>query len=309
MSDDLRIGIIGFDTGHVSIFSRMLHDREDPFYVPGGKVVAGYPSFSPDIEESYSRVEGFKQELVNKWGVKLVFSIEELLDQVDFVLLESVDGRRHLNEARPVIAAGKPLFIDKPFTVNYAEAVEISRLAHQNKVPLFSSSSLRYDVNLIARKRELQTEPVFACDAYGICLLEPTHPGLFWYGIHAVEILYTFMDIGCQRVYTQLTDPYHFVMGTWSDGRFGTVRGIHRGGDGYGATVFAEKHICQFQASRDVPYYSQLLKQIIHFFQGASAPVPLEETLEIIRFMQAAWISETEGREVALDEITSLEID
>jgi predicted dehydrogenase len=118
MGEELRIGIIGFDTSHVPAFTKLLNDPSDRFHIPGGRVVCGLPSFSPDLPASYSRVEGFKQEVVEKWGVRLVSSIEELLSQVDAVLLESVDGRRHLAEAGPVIAARKPLYVDKPLAAN-----------------------------------------------------------------------------------------------------------------------------------------------------------------------------------------------
>jgi len=51
-------------------------------------------------------------------------SIEELCRKVDGVLLESVDGRPHLEQVRPVIAAGKPVFIDKPMAANLADVIE-----------------------------------------------------------------------------------------------------------------------------------------------------------------------------------------
>jgi len=303
MADELRIGVIGFDTSHVPAFTKLLNDPDDPFHVPGGKVVAGYPSYSADLEASYSRVEGFKQEVTEKWGVRLVSSIEELLEQVDAVLLESVDGRRHLAEARPVIEARKPLFIDKPLAANYADAAEIYRLAQEQGCPVFSASSLRFDANIVKIKEDPELGAVCACDAFSPAHLDPTNPGLFWYGIHAVEILYTFMGTGCEKVSCHTTEDYHLVVGTWSDGRIGTVRGIRRGALDYGATVFGERKVAQTTYSREIPLYSQLLKQIIPFFQGAPAPVLPEETLEMMAFMQAALVSEQEGREVTLDEV------
>ncbi|MCD6291769.1 MAG: Gfo/Idh/MocA family oxidoreductase [Anaerolineae bacterium] len=303
MSDELRIGVIGFDTSHVPAFTRLLNDPEDPFHVPGGKVVAGYPSYSPDLEASYSRVEGFKREVTEKWGVRLVSSIKELLGQVDAVLLESVDGRRHLAEARPVIEARKPLFIDKPLAANYADAAEIYRLAQERGCPVFSASSLRFDANIVKVKEDPELGEVYACDAFSPAHLDPTNPGLFWYGIHGVEILYTFMGTGCEKVTCTVTDGYHLVVGMWLDGRIGTMRGIRRGALDYGATVFGEHKVAQATYSREIPLYSQLLKQIIPFFRGASAPVAPEETLEMMAFMQAALVSEQEGRDVTLDEV------
>ncbi|MCS7180732.1 MAG: Gfo/Idh/MocA family oxidoreductase, partial [bacterium] len=133
------------DTSHVIDFTQLLNDENDPNHVKGGKIICVFPSFSPDLHASYSRVEGFKKELVEKYNVEMVNSIENLLDKVDAVLLESVDGRRHLKEAEPVIKSKKPLFIDKPLAENYHNAARIYELANKYNCPVFSSSSLRFD--------------------------------------------------------------------------------------------------------------------------------------------------------------------
>ena len=301
--EELRIGIIGFDTSHVPEFTKLLNDENDPFHVPGGKVVAGYPSFSPDLEASFSRVEGFKKELIEKWNIKMVSSIKELLKEVDAVLLESVDGRRHLEEAKPVIKVRKPLFIDKPLAASYKDAKKIVQLAEKYNCPVFSSSSLRFDYNISRVKNDPELGEVIGCDAFSPASLDPTNPGLFWYGVHGVEILYTFMGKGCKKLFCKKTEGNHFVVGEWEDGRIGTMRGIRKGSHSYGARVFGEKRVEQVTYSTDVPLYSQLLKEIIPFFQTGKSPVSLEETLEIMQFMQAALLSEQKGKEVLLSAV------
>ncbi len=302
MGNEMKIGIIGFDTSHVSAFTKLLNDENEKYHVEGGKVICGFPSFSPDIETSYSRVEGFKKELTENWGIELVNSIEELIEKVDAVLLESVDGRRHLKEAKPVIEAKKPLFIDKPMTASYKEAVEIFKLSKQYNCPVFSSSSLRFDYNIQKVKEEVKNN-VFGCDSFSPATLEPTNPGLYWYGIHGVEILYTFMGTGCEEVFCEKTDDFHFVSGKWKDGRIGTMRGTRKGVHEYGATVFGEEKVYQVLYSKEIPIYSQLLKEIIKFFKTGIPPVSENETLEIMKFIEAALLSEKEKRIVKLSEV------
>lgn len=302
---EMKIGIIGFDTSHVVAFTKLINDESDPFHVSGAKIVAGYPSFSPDIESSAGRVEGYKKELVEKWNIKIVSSVEELLPLVDAVLLESNDGRRHLKEATPVILAKKPLFIDKPLTASYTEAKQIFEMAEKNKCPVFSSSSLRFDYNISRARQEFQVEDIVGCDAFSPATQEKTNPGLFWYGIHGVEILYTFMGTGCKRLFSKKTEGTDFVVGVWEDNRVGTMRGTRKGTHSYGATVFGTKKITQVVFSTEVPLYSQLLKEIIPFFQTGKPPVPREETLEIIRFIEAALLSEKMGTEVLLSDVKS----
>jgi predicted dehydrogenase len=277
-----RVGLIGLDTSHVIAFTQQLNNPANKY---GCKVVAGYPGGSPDIKDSAGRLEGFTNQLRDKFGVEIVDSIETLCRKVDGVLLESVDGRPHLAQVRPVIAAGKPVFIDKPVAGSLADALEIFRLAREKNVPCWSSSSLRFSPGIAGMRNNDAVGKVLGCDAFGPCSLESHHPDLYWYGIHGVEILYTIMGPGCQSVQRTQTDKYEFVVGVWKDGRVGTFRGIHAGKQGYGALVYGDKGIAR---SGDYGGYGGLVEEIVKFFKTGQAPVPPEETIELLAFMSAA---------------------
>ncbi|MEM7387978.1 MAG: Gfo/Idh/MocA family oxidoreductase, partial [Verrucomicrobiota bacterium] len=142
--DPIRIGMIGLDTSHVVAFTKTINDPKARGHVPGAKVIAAWKGGSPDIESSISRVDGYTRTLKEEYGVEICETIEDLCQKVDAVMIESVDGRPHLEQARPVIAAGKPLYLDKPMAGTLADVLEIFRLADEAGVPVFSSSSLRY---------------------------------------------------------------------------------------------------------------------------------------------------------------------
>src|SRR6266702_691366 len=97
---DLRIGIIGCDTSHVTAFTENLNNPAAKDHVPGGKVVAAFKGGSQDIPESASRIEGYAKTLTEKYGLKLYDSIEEMCANVDAVLLESLDGRPKLEQLK-----------------------------------------------------------------------------------------------------------------------------------------------------------------------------------------------------------------
>lgn len=304
MQTPLKIGIIGFDTSHVAAFTKLLNDSTNPHHIPGGRIVAGFPSFSPDLESSASRVEGYTAQMKEEFSIDIVDSIDALIEKSDAILLESVDGRRHLAEATPVIKARKPLYVDKPLAHNYEDAAAIVQLAQEYSCPIMSSSSLRYDANLTAIKNDPDLGEILACDAFSPATLDPTNPGLFWYGIHGVEILYSFMGAGCRSVRCVQSEGYDVVTAIWDNGRIATMRGTRMGTHGYGATVFGAKKIAQTTYSTEVPIYAQLLRKIIPFLQSGESPIPVSETLEIMAFMQASLVSANENREVALSEIT-----
>ncbi len=284
-----RIGMIGLDTSHVTAFTKLIND---PAKNSGCKVVVGYAGGSPDIPSSANRVDKFTEELREKYGVQIVDSIEELCQKVDGVLLESVDGRPHLKQARPVIVAKKPLFIDKPMAGSLADVLEIFRLAEENNVPCWSSSSLRYSPGIVEMKKTNSAGDILGCDAYSPCSLEEHHPDLFWYGVHGVEILFAVMGTGCQSVQRVQTIDYEFVVGLWEGGRMGTYRGLRKGRHDYGATVFGSKSIIQ---AGKYGGYEPLVDEIIKFFKTGNVPVPKEETIEIFAFMSAADESKAKG--------------
>lgn len=284
-----RIGIIGLDTSHVTAFTSFINNPSKNY---GCKVVAGFPGGSPDVEASASRVEKFTQTLRDKYNVEIVKSIEELCQKVDGVLLESVDGRPHLAQAKPVIAAKKPLFIDKPMAGNLADVIEIFRLAEQNNMPCWSSSSLRYSPSIVEMKEKHSVGEVLGCDVFSPCSLEEHHPDLYWYGVHGVEMLFTVMGTGCETVRRVQTKDGEFVVGIWKDGRIGTYRGLRAGKEDYGATVFGTKGIVQ---GGKYGGYEPLVDEIIKFFKTGQVPVPKAETIEIFAFMSAADESKAKG--------------
>jgi predicted dehydrogenase len=306
----LRLGMIGLDTSHVLRFAELLNDPSRPDHAPGARVVAAFKGGSPDMEQSATRIERFTAEIRDKWKVELVGSIEELCRQVDAVLLMSVDGRVHLSQVKPVFAAKKPVFIDKPFAASFRDAREIVRLARESGTPFFSSSPRRFSDEVQALKNNKALGEIQGAITYGPMPIDRTHPDLFWYGIHSVESLYALMGPGCESVARTHTNSADVVTGKWKDGRIGVMRGA-REDRNYGAIVFGSKAVVNSKAageeSKQGPArsgYYNVVSAVVKFFQTKEPPVAAEETLEIIAFMEAADISKARGgAPVALSEV------
>lgn len=285
-----RIGMVGLDTGHSEAFTSSLNDPQAGDKFLGYRVVAAYPRGTEDILEWKNRIPEITEK-VESHGVEIVNSMDALLDRVDVVLITCIDGNRHLEQAIPVFMAGKPVFIDKPFAASLSDAYAIADAAIKYKVPLFSSSSLRY----ITGADEIADGKIGAvrgADAYSPAHLEEHHPDLFWYAVHGVETLFTIMGTGCVRVQRTFTEDTDLVVGVWNDGRIGTFRGIRKGQGGYGATVFGEQGI---SVLNQYSGYEPLLVKVCGFYESGKAPIPIEETLEIFAFMQAAEESKERG--------------
>ena len=301
----IRAGIIGLDTSHVLAFAGTLNqgakNPEDAAKVAGVKVVAAYPQGSKDIESSTQRVPEYTGK-VKALGVEIVDSIEELVKRVDVVFLESNDGRVHLEQLRPVLAARKPVFIDKPIAGNLADVLRILDAAKKAKVPLFCASSLRFAKTTQA-VRHGSIGKVKRAETFSPAHLEPTHVDLYWYGVHGCESLFTVMGTGCKSVKRGTTaDGKIEVTGTWAGGRVGIFR-EENGKDrkGYGGLAVGETGESPV-GSYDG--YDVLLFEIIKMFRGGPPPVSAQEMTELYAFMTAADESKRRGgAEVTLKEV------
>jgi hypothetical protein len=300
-AEPIRVGIIGLDTSHAPAFVKVLNDPKAEPDVAGFRVVAAYPKGSPDIPSSVKRVPEYTRQ-VHELGVEIVDSIDELLKRVDVVLLETNDGRPHAEQVLPVLKAGKPVFVDKPVAGSLVDAIRIYEAAEHFKTPVFSSSSLRYTASAQAL-RNGKAGKVLGAETYSPAELEKHHPDMFWYGVHGVEMLYTVMGPGCQTVVRVPTPACDIIVGTWSDNRVGSFRGLRpktvlvnqkeiRTATGYGGTVFGEKAIEPIGASEG---YRPLVVQIAKFFHTKTPPVDPKETLELYVFMEAADESKNRG--------------
>lgn len=287
---EVRVGIIGLDTSHAIAFTKALNATNPVPEYAGLRVVAAYPKGSPDIASSTNRVPEYIEK-VRALGVEIVGTIDDLLAKSDVVLLESNDGRPHLEQALPVFKAGKRVFIDKPVAGSLAQCVALYDAAARYHTPMFSASSLRYTVKL-GEIASGKFGPVVGAETYGPCSLEPTHPDLFWYGIHGVEMLFALMGPSCESVVRISTPGTDVAVGTWLDGRVGSFRGNRASTYAFGADVFFAKSI---QRVDDYKGYDLLLGEIVKFFKTGVAPVRPEETVALFAFMEAADESKRRG--------------
>ncbi|MCO6044435.1 gfo/Idh/MocA family oxidoreductase [Aeoliella sp. ICT_H6.2] len=293
LAKPIRVGIVGCDTSHAVAFAKLINSSSATGALADITVVAAYPGGSDDIASSRDRVAGFTKQL-GDMGIEIVEHIADLDSQCDAYLLHSVDGRVHLEQFRK-IAQGKPVFIDKPCAASLADAVAIHKIAQQTGTPCFSSSALRFSAQMQQLQADDSLGTLQGATTTSPYKTDPTHPALFWYGIHGVESLYALLGTGCQRVVCLETDNECVAMGTWENGRCGVFRGLKHGPGGskpYSATVYGSQNI---RTLVGFDGYAPLVEEIGEFFVSRKPPVSMEETLELLAFMEAAEQSMQQG--------------
>lgn len=282
----IRLGIVDFDTSHVVEFTKRLNHLEiaEEQWVEGAKVVAGFRGTSNIVEEE--RIQQYTDTLFG-FGIELVDRPEDLIGKVDGVLVESQEGGVHLERARPFLEAGMSCYVDKPFACSSADAKEMVRLAEENGCTLFSSSSLRYGLEVVEAQEDESVGKIIGATCWSPASLHPNNPGLFHYGIHAVEPLYAFLGPGCREVSCAFSEGVEVTVGVWDDGRIGTVRGTRAGAHGYGFTVWGEKGVRTGGINAGY-IYRELLKNVVAMFTTGEPPLDPRVTVEIVAFIEAA---------------------
>ncbi|WP_034043004.1 Gfo/Idh/MocA family protein [Wocania ichthyoenteri] len=272
------VGIVGMDTSHSPILVKAINRSENGYIV-----TTAFTTVSLDFPLSTNRVEKFTAE-IKSMGIEIVSTIEELLDKVDFVLLCTVDGRLHLKQAEKILKAGKRVFIDKPMATSLKNVIEIFNLSKKYNIPTFTSSAVRF-MDEVQMVRKGNIGKVLGADTYAPVSYQPIYPELYWYGIHGIEMLFTLMKTGCQKVKRLTTNNYDIVTGVWDEGRIGNYRGMKNKMGKFGGQAFGNKGVSYLG---EFMGFEPLHHAILYYFDTGKAPVQPKETIEIFAFMEAA---------------------
>ncbi len=281
----IRVGLVDFDTSHVVAFTQRLNhvgiDQKE--WVEGAKVVAGCPGDSKIMPE---RIPGYEKQL-REYSIEIVAKPADLIGKIDAVMIESQQGARHLERARPFLEAGMPTFVDKPFAGTLKEADAMIVLAKKHNAPLMSCSALRYDPLILdALERKKQYGEIENAEVWGNAPLHPGNPGLLHYGIHGVEMIYALMGTGCQFLQNMRTDQGEVAVGLWPGGRIGAVRGVREGQGGFGFTAHY-KNGHRTAIIEGASFYTGMLNAIVRMFETRKPPIDYAEIREIMAFVEA----------------------
>jgi len=296
---EMRLGVIGLDTSHVEAFIKLLNYESSEYHVPGTRIVGAYPGGSQLCAVSRDRVAKFTDAYRTEHKVRIYDSMEALGKDMDGILLHSVDGRQHREQFEAVSKFGKPVFIDKPLACSFEDSRRIADLAAERSVPLMSCSALRYGAGITGLLAG--DERADSAEAFGPMPILSDYPPYYWYGVHGADVLYSYLGRGCRTAQAVHTDGVDLLVGVWADGRIGTVRGLREGTWEFGCTLFTKSGKRDSVAAETPPSYAMLLQKVVPFFQTGRSPIDLEETVEVMAFLEAAEASlAKKGRVVEL---------
>ncbi|WP_247004548.1 Gfo/Idh/MocA family protein [Halosolutus gelatinilyticus] len=167
----IDIGILGLDTSHPGEFAGILDDSDR------ASVTAVWDG--GDVHDE-SHLEQFSEE----YGATVCDRSEDMIDEVDGVIVSTVDWGTHTDLAVPFLHEGIPTLIDKPVAGSLAEIEAIENVARSNDAPLFGGSAVAFHPRIAELDATDSPRTVFGVGY--------DHP--FYYGAHVVDAVETMID-------------------------------------------------------------------------------------------------------------------
>lgn len=280
----MNIGLIGLDTSHSEIFTRLLNDPEAPYHITGAQITHVIPTYSEDLPISRERFPDFYEIVTKKYGVTPVEDVEELMTAVDAVIIGTVDGRNHLDWFKKVVGYSKPIFIDKPVVMSSEEMQELIGLSKVQNTPVMSSSSLRFSesVAAVAKNADIQSGYFF-----GPTPRQAQMPGYFWYGIHLLEMVVTIFGSEVEKMKIETYKDCEQIHLTFPGGKHAIIRGENELHNRFGAILHSKEKVHSLRLwEEEKPYYAGLIEQVVRFFETGVSPVTIEETERIVELIE-----------------------
>jgi predicted dehydrogenase len=288
----IRLGFVGVNTWHLEAFADVILGAGPAAHLGALENV--------NVTSIWGDPDDQRAEFADRLGAREYSARpEEMIGQVDlaFVIDDDGGGARHRVLAEPFLRAGVATFIDKPMTLELADARRLFELAEKFGTPLLSSSALRFSDELRDAAPELRAiGDVRSIQVHG--------PGdWYYYGIHAVELLLTMMPSAVAWIHRHASDRQDIAVVGFADGRLATVDILRDAYYVFRATAYGTRGLAQIDVTKNYEYYRAMIQAAIEMATTRRAPVAADQTLEVLKILHAGIMSADEHRTVFLSEV------
>jgi len=207
-----------------------------------------------------------------KMNIELCATQEEVIEKSDCIVVLSPDNsERHVELCKLALVSGKPVYVDKTFSVGLADAKEIVNNA--KNTPYYSCSALRYDEDLINIDKN-EIEAVYSLG-----------PGVFEvYMVHTLEPLFMLMG-KAKRVIALGEGDSSSLMFDYEKNRRATINFVDNN-IGFSTVVRYKNGECA-KLPFNSEYFVGFTKDLIKFFETGKPPVKIEDTVDIMSMLDS----------------------
>jgi predicted dehydrogenase len=290
----LRLSAIGLETTHGYIYPALLNGY-DPARLRANAIehvwnifpTGGAPSVDGDVRvvACFDPNRELARQVAEACLIERVCdSLEEACQGVDGVLVLSGDANVHLAQATPALRAGLATFVDKPFTASDDDARAIVELAERHAAPLFCTSALRFAPQTTALRERLTTSVGTPLAAHSIGTGDYDS-----YAVHSLEILFGLWGGGVERVQSSGQSGFTTAQLDYADGRRAIWQVCQRMAWQFHLSVFGTDGMDEAFVTFADRYsiFRATAEMMARFVATRYSPVPIAETLEIVRLLAA----------------------
>ncbi len=224
-----NIGIIGAENSHTVAIAKTINiDR----LVSGFSVTHVWGETPDDAKDAQER--GLIPNIVE--------DPEDLIGQVDAAIVDHRHPKYHLPAVRPLLEAKIPLFVDKPFCYRLDEGKEFLARARELNVPVCSFSVLPKQASFAQLQEDVrELGRIISVVSTGPCDIDSEYGGVFFYGIHQVDMVVRLLDQDITHVQLNRGKQNHTATLYSASGAISTMNLIGEGRVGFHVSVIGEK--------------------------------------------------------------------
>lgn len=288
----ISLGLVGVNTSHADAFSRIFNgDADHPIRIDTARITHIWGRDDNDRTRQLAASHQIDTALDDP---------NEMIGKVDGALIidDTDGGSTHTELARPFIEAGIPIFIDKPMTTVYADAVALFDLAEQYNTPIMSCSALRFPVELEAAR-----EKINACGKLS-SILTVGPEEWFYYGVHAVELLGSVTSDRPIAVHRHVLDQKDVAVIEYETDLVAVVETLRDAGYLFHCSVFGESGHTSFDVNDAMGFYTSEMREFVQMVETGTSPLTREQTLDVMAILHAGNRSAETGQRVMISDIT-----
>jgi predicted dehydrogenase len=137
----------------------------------------------------FSEDSAAMQQVADAFGMPIMHSYDEAVGIAEGIVVTARHGGKHYLYAKPYIASGIPMFIDKPITVDEQEAIAFMRECRDAGVRLTGGSCCKYAKEIADMKAKITPEEIRGGLVRAPINMDNPYGGFFFYSQHLVEML------------------------------------------------------------------------------------------------------------------------
>ncbi|MCD6534763.1 MAG: Gfo/Idh/MocA family oxidoreductase [Deltaproteobacteria bacterium] len=271
----MKIGIIGAENSHTAAIAKTINID---------KRLNGVT-----VDYVWGETEEYAREAAEKGDIPhIVSDPKEMLGKIDALIIDHRHPKYHLEAALPFVKEGVPIFIDKPFCYRAKEGEEFLKIAAKYGAPITSFSVLTHQESFADFIKKLEgVGEILAGETWGRCDLKSQWGGVFFYGIHQVDMALDAFGYDVKKVL--ITQNGHGATGQlmYPDGKIVTLHLMKKGYSGFGIGAMGSKKTIHQQIEFDENMYLAGIQTFTAMFKTRQEPKTVDEMLIPIRVLEA----------------------